>query len=341
MPLPIVGRFLEAMGEYLKRIIDSHRSSRVYLKTIVQSARQQPDGTYFIQGLKNGIPFSAKCGQLVLATGGVQSRSHAVSQKIAGRRWLAGPLSKKVLLTREILADPVGKSWKRLLQSKPDPKVVIIGSSHSAFSTAWKLLRTDSGLNFSDQGIKILYRTKPKIYFGSPEEALTNGYTDFDANDVCPKTGRLFRLAGMRFDGRELLMQILGVGGRKPEPRTSLLALKAVDQLGELFESADLIVPAFGYRPRTIDLFDQNGSKIELRADLGGALVDRQCRVIASQDGTERPLKNIFGIGLASGFIPFGQLGGEPSFKGQTNGYWLYQNGVGKIILDQLSRVNC
>jgi hypothetical protein len=29
-------------------------------------------------------------------------------------------------------------------------------------------------------------------------------------------------------------------------------------------------------------------------------------------------------------------LGGEPSFRGQANGLWLYQHGIGEIILNQL-----
>jgi hypothetical protein len=29
-------------------------------------------------------------------------------------------------------------------------------------------------------------------------------------------------------------------------------------------------------------------------------------------------------------------MGGEPSFDGQTNGLWLYQNDVGARVLDQV-----
>jgi len=42
------------------------------------------------------------------------------------------------------------------------------------------------------------------------------------------------------------------------------------------------------------------------------------------------------GIGLAAGFRPSGELGGEPSFRGQTNGIWLWQNGVGAIVVSGL-----
>ena len=48
------------------------------------------------------------------------------------------------------------------------------------------------------------------------------------------------------------------------------------------------------------------------------------------------PVPGAFGIGLAAGYVPSGQLGGERSFRGQANGLWLWQNDVGRIIVDQL-----
>ncbi len=45
------------------------------------------------------------------------------------------------------------------------------------------------------------------------------------------------------------------------------------------------------------------------------------------------PIKGLFGIGLAAGFVPYGKLGGEPSFRGQANGLWLWQNDIGSIIV--------
>jgi hypothetical protein len=44
----------------------------------------------------------------------------------------------------------------------------------------------------------------------------------------------------------------------------------------------------------------------------------------------------VFGIGLASGHVPDGRLGGEASFSGKANGLWLWQNDIGQMIIDQL-----
>jgi hypothetical protein len=47
-------------------------------------------------------------------------------------------------------------------------------------------------------------------------------------------------------------------------------------------------------------------------------------------------IDNLYTIGLASGFVPSGKLGGEKNFSGQTNGYWLYQHGVGEIVANAI-----
>jgi len=61
--------------------------------------------------------------------------------------------------------------------------------------------------------------------------------------------------------------------------------------------------------------------------------VDNDCRVM---DASGNPLPHLFAIGLAAGFVPYGKLGGEPSFRGQANGLWLWQNDVGALIADAI-----
>jgi hypothetical protein len=102
-----------------------------------------------------------------------------------------------------------------------------------------------------------------------------------------------------------------------------------------MLDDAAVIIPAFGYRPSTVPIRDRAGRRVRLLGDGAGTppLVDAQCRML---DAGGEPIPGLFGIGLASGFALDGPLGGEPSFAGQTNGLWLYQNGIGARILDQL-----
>jgi len=62
-------------------------------------------------------------------------------------------------------------------------------------------------------------------------------------------------------------------------------------------------------------------------------MVDRYCRIL---DAHDQPIPSAFGIGLAAGFVPWGRMGGEASFRGQANGLWQWQNDVGQMIVDQV-----
>jgi hypothetical protein len=143
----------------------------------------------------------------------------------------------------------------------------------------------------------------------------------------------VYRLAGLRLESRELLKRLMGIGGTL-ESRVRLLKIYAgkEDEIKKCLNDAFMIVPAFGYRPRTVPMYSESG-RILFSADNGGPLVNKHCQVIGSQG---EAIPNVYGVGLASGFVPWGAMGGEPGFKGQTNGLWLYQNNIGEMILKQL-----
>jgi hypothetical protein len=102
-----------------------------------------------------------------------------------------------------------------------------------------------------------------------------------------------------------------------------------------LLDNADLVVAALGYRPRALRVFDQVGRPVALWSEIHpqARLVDDCCRVL---DANGDPLPHLFAIGLAAGFVPHGKLGGEPSFRGQANGLWLWQSDVGGLIVDAI-----
>ena len=101
----------------------------------------------------------------------------------------------------------------------------------------------------------------------------------------------------------------------------------------DIVRGADVVIAALGYRPHALPVFACGGEPMRLAADTGAAMVDRHCRVL---DAAGAPIAGLYGIGLAAGFVPWGRLGGEASFRGQANGLWLWQNDVGMMIVDQL-----
>ena len=128
-----------------------------------------------------------------------------------------------------------------------------------------------------------------------------------------------------------------GIGGRPPEPRLCLHRLSGADDpvAARLLAEAHLIVAALGYRPRALPILGLRGEPVKLLAQTLEMLpmVDGECRVL---EAAGEPLPQLFGIGLAAGFVPRGRLGGEPSFVGQANGLWLWQNDVGAMIVNAL-----
>ncbi len=358
LPLRLAGEFMAELGAALRDVIDAHPRSHFWPETEAVALRQLSDGRYRVDLQTADGPRTVLAERVVSALGARQVRSRTLTAPIVPGIDLSAPAyQRKVMLTNEVLSEAWLPSLRSRLLNGPNRKVVIIGASHSTTSTTWLLLNR-TGVDFGPGDITILHREPFRIFYPTREAALADGYTDFGDDDFCPVTGRLYRLAGLRFDSRELVKQFLGVGGAPAEPRVRLFPLDRTGRqnafdLRALLDEAVLIIPAFGYRPNTVPVEAADGSRLALMADQGPdpaatlpsaiaelvsyasapPLVDPACRVLAA-DGKVIP--NLYAIGLASGFRLTGNLGGEPSFRGQTNGLWLYQNGVGELILNQL-----
>jgi len=78
-----------------------------------------------------------------------------------------------------------------------------------------------------------------------------------------------------------------------------------------------------------VPIFDPNGKRLKLKADAGGPAVGRDSRVLLADGGV---IWNVFCIGLGADYKPWGPMGGEPSFDGQANSLWLYQNDIGGVV---------
>lgn len=346
-PLHEVGAFLRLLGRRLEVIMNSFPRSSVRLGESVTAAVRVRSG-YLLTVQKSAVDDSGRpavtssivhCSKLVIATGGAQDLRKARQCPVRGLQRSYGSIDGmlaggpvELATSGRVLTEPTGAELRDRLSKVTDPRVVIIGGSHSAFSAAWSLLR--EGLGLGSRSVQLFYRRPPKPFFADRAAALEAGYLDVSDDDICPVTGRVFRLAGLRFDGRELLLRTLRLDGLEPDPRFVMRSLDESDvDLACELQQADLIIPAFGYAPRALPIVAE-GRRMALLADHGGPFVNDACQVL---DADASPVPDVYAIGLASGFVPSGNLGGEPSFRGQTNGYWLYQNGVGEIILNQLT----
>jgi hypothetical protein len=329
-----VGRFLGRVGAAVERMMRRHPASAVLVRHEVTSAQQIPRGWRVkLRDLKTGASRSITTEQLVVASGAHQPVERLATEQVAGRA-LAERCGTRLLQSGDVLTAGGLERVSCMLSGKMRPRVIIVGGSTSAAAVAHALLNRMPQVVFPAGGLTILHRRPLRIYYSDRQSALTEGYTEWAEEDVCQISGRVFRFAGLRLDSRELIMQARGIGGRPPEPRLHLhRLLKHDDEAGRFIDTADVVIAALGYRPRALLLHDLKGRLIPLLAHTGpqAPMVDGRCRIL---DAAGAPLPNVFGIGLAAGFVPRGRLGGEASFRGQANGLWLWQHDVGELIVN-------
>lgn len=324
IPLNKLKPYLSKLSVLLKGVLERHPQCRLFLNNSATSIIQEADGRYTIT-LSNGTKINTQ--NIILASGGTAKR---LDLKFANKIELSDFYSKSI--SSDCVLKTKNEAIFNTFRSKK-PKILVLGGNHSAFSVADYILKNQE-LNFDENPIVIWSTSKPKIFYMSVDEAKMDGYHDFDERDICPKTKRVYRLAGLRMDGRQLFRSISGLDNQLTKVNVEYKLFREEEsELKKDLQEADIIIHAFGYHFNMIPLFDKSGSQIKLLGSETGYWVNPNCCLL---DINHRPIENVYAMGLASGFVPSGDLGGEPSFKGQTNGLWLYQNDIADLIIKNI-----
>ena len=334
VPLYRTGPFLETMGQRVGAVVTEAGGS-VLTRHEVTDSRRTAAGLWQtrVRDLATGAERDLLSENIVIATGGYQSSSDIAAARIAGKP-LRKQVGERLMLCDDMLRSGGMERLRERITGKRAPKIAIIGASTSAIASAVLLLKSD--IPFGAESLILLHREDLRPWYPSAEAAHADGFTDFGPDDICPLSGFVYRLAGFRLEARELVLRMLRIGGRTPDPRVRLHQLDNADpEAARILAEADVVVAALGYRPHALPLLDAAGQRIALGAHAPGRprLADQLCRVT---DAEGSPLPGAYGIGLAAGFVPEGRLGGEKSFKGKANGLWQWQNDVGQLIVDQL-----
>jgi hypothetical protein len=337
VPLRRAGEFLALVGQEMNAVIAAAPNGSVLKQhRAISTAATGTGWRTLVRETGTGREQTIDSRNVVLATGASQPAERLQIESVAGVK-LVERYGHKLLQSGDVLST-VGFAAvsARLGSLGRPPRVAIIGGSTSAAAVAHALLNRMPEVAFGPGGVTIVHRRPLRIFYPSVEAALKEGYTEFGPDDICPVSGRVFRLGGFRLDSRELIMRARGIAGRPPEPRLQLHHLGVDDASSlALLDDADLVIAALGYRPRALPVFDQDGNPVPLLAQTSpqARLVGNDCRVL---DAGGNPLPHLFAIGLAAGFVPHGKLGGEASFRGQANGLWLWQSDVGGLIVDAI-----
>lgn len=331
VPLAEVGPLLLETGARLGRIV-ADGGGTVLSGHEALAARRIGDLWHVrVRRLADGQEFDQPARNVVVATGGDQPLDRLVAQTVAGER-LVDLAGDRLVQSDAVLRLGGPAMVADLLAGRRAPRIAVIGGSTSALTTIALLLK--GALPLGAGAITLLHRRPLRPFYPSSEAARAEGFTDFTPADICPISGFVYRLGGFRLEARELVLRMLGVDGRVPDPRVRLHRIEGRDAAAHAaIRTADLVVAALGYRPVALPIEAADGAPITLAAAGGRPMVDRRCRVLDARDAA---IPGLYGIGLAAGFVPWGALGGEASFSGQANGLWLWQNDVGAMILDQL-----
>ena len=337
-PLSLVAEFLTVAGETLCDIVAGSKRGHVLLGTEVVSLTQTVRGTWRTRYRRTGTggegEIASEC--VLLATGAHQPEERLWEESVGGVALLPR-YQGKILQSGEVLRNGGAAAVARRLRTVTAPRIVVVGGSTSAGAVATSLLGPEAGLPLEPGALTLMHRQPLRIFYESVAEAVADGYDEFLARDVCSLSGRVYRFSGFRLDSRELIMRARGIGGRVADPRLRLFSLaeQTSESVQDMLEQADLIVPAFGYRPRIPPVFDSGLQPLPVASlrGRGWSIVDRNCRLLQA-GGT--PMKNLFAMGLAVGPAPSTDLGGERDFAGQINSLWMWQHTLGLRMVEAL-----
>lgn len=328
VPLTEVGPLLDVVGDRLAGLVRMN-GGQVLTGTRALGTRRGADGLWHtrIEDVATGRVSELRAQQVVIATGGHQPLDRVARIEVAGAP-LAELAEGRLIQSDAVLSVGGAEMIADLLRDRRAPRIAVVGGSTSALTAIAALLK--AGLPLGAGAITMLHRRPLRPFYPSVSAARAEGFTDFGADDICPVSGFVYRLGGFRLEARDLVVRMLGIDGRVADPRVALHRIApGTDEIAQaIVRDADVVIGALGYRPHALPV-----DGIALSADMGAAMVDRHCRVMDAQGA---PIPGLYGIGLAAGFVPWGKLGGEPSFRGQANGLWLWQNDVGAMIVDQL-----
>ena len=335
VPLAEIGPFLRATGAALTGIVRDAGGS-VLTGHIALRIERRGDGVWNVRlkRLADGREIDQPARNVVIATGGHQPLDRLAVQRVGGAP-LVDLANGRLMQSDEILSTGGFERVADLVATRRASRIAVIGGSTSALTTVALLLKGRPALPFGAGAITLLHRRPLRPFYPSAAAAAAEGFVDFGPDDICPVSGFVYRLAGFRLEARDLVMRMLAIDGRVPDPRVALHHLADDDDPAAraIVRDADLVIAALGYRPHALPVHAEDGTPIEIAATTGRAMVDPHCR-IRGADGSAIP--GLYGIGLAAGFVPWGALGGEASFSGQANGLWLWQNDVGAMIVDQI-----
>jgi hypothetical protein len=341
LPLSLVGELLRELGRDLGDAIDAAPASKLLLNTRAETIRIAAPGRFEItlRDRRSGDTRQLQSQRVLIATGGDAIVSRQAGSRAIAACVAAGAEAMPLMISSDQLLQRDGwRSVQAWLAAYEHPRVLVLGASHSAFSSAWLLLeRMAQDTRFDAGSITVLRRSPVKVFYETVAEANADGFTGFCDSDV-GKRGQVYPIAGLRGDSKQLYRRIAGLGGQPREDRVRIAVLPdsqaGFDALDFDWANLALVVFANGYSMPEVPVCNANNTPVALHGHYTDRYVDQQSRLL---DVTGNPIPGLYAAGLSSGYSPVELLGGEASYSGKENSVWLCQHMLGEALFDALT----
>lgn len=336
-PLSLVGEFLQALGNFITSMIHKTYGKNILINNTEVTRIlevKSPSLEYEISLLRNDVKRVIRSKIVVMACGALPKPNSElksiVSSYLNPERFLSSDIFLQENHFKKAYSYLCSTSAK--LSPSRTKKVVIVGGSHSGFSSAWMLLNGTSALksnsreyaigklqnckicprnqcscfgkvnslkweefNFEEINnleIVIAYRDIIKVYYSTEREAQRDGYNIYDPKKAVNKNSNVYPFIGIRGDAKELYRSIV----QNRERRVKLKKTVKKEDLEELIKDSCLVIWAGGYTTNAIPLFsNQYKSTIDLFFEEGGTCdVTKDMNIL---DINKKPIPNFLGIG--------------------------------------------
>jgi hypothetical protein len=331
-PLKTAGAFLDSLGAAMSEVLERHAKCAVLRETTVTGVRAAEDGVAV--STMNGAKHIVRAGKAVIAMGGRAPDGLETLELVPGLPLRA--YAHKLRHASAVFDDRIGLPRHLLEAIRSSGKVAVVGGSHSAWSVAWTMLndsrfRSHSG---AAPSVTLVHRSPIRLFYLTADEAKEERYPFDPERDVCPVSGRVNRVGGLKGDARDLARRALGFADNGVPIRLLQVGPNGDRHaIAAALDEAGLIVAATGYLPRLPDILAYSGRSVEpARSSAGIAVTDRAELLAANGE----PVPNVVTYGLGVGIRAPERIGGERSNQRAITSVWLYQHDVGKMVLRSL-----
>lgn len=349
-PLTLVGNFLETVGNFILDYIFKVYSKKIFLaNNFVKKIKMNSsdDYTIFVEDSNFNISH-IRSKHIILASGGLMQKPSLFDE--------IKFYKSNAFLSNDLLKQEGYSKFKNLCNEIKNPKIVIIGGSHSGFSCAWIILNSFPSYSKIGEELttkrlqdcnKLTCIQNSCFCFGSVNDKNWNIETsklkEFDIQILYRDFIKVFYSNEEEaennqyklFNRKEALNKqgkvypFIGLRGdakelyhnimKGEEKRVKLVKTKSEKEQLDIIKDADIIIWACGYSTNSIPFIDNKGSIIEFNTDTNQLYTVDKSLHLTFKNKTQAT--NIFGIGQGYSTLAPEIINGKPARADSINLY--------------------